>query len=433
MTTLKKLLKRLAPPPHDPLAQAGVEPGVYHYQRETGGTYTRFHLRADSTGQGLLLANATAAARLNPSGVIIAKGLLDGDSEETILRRLAESFRGLQMEQGRADIAAVRQVIATLDSPGDNYPILNLTDPAFGPKTTPLEKPLSADVPVAKPEQLVPILDRLWELGIPHVTLLAGDDGNVRDLVRGVEHAEDLGMIAGVRGRGSTLIQGTLPHDLAVAGVDHWDVLYLSGEAEIHDTWAGSGDHAQAVKMFALAQENEVCAVADIVLVRPTLGRMAETLASLPTYGIGNACFVALATTAAEPGEALSPDELVHAAAAIEQAADQLGIRLLWYPPVRFDPKRSLAEQVRRGPRCSGDAAVRVEPDGSVIPARGPWRSAGNLLTEKWETIREHEVYRCYRERVEGDTRCTGCPGLALCGADCPRDPAGWAEVESGQ
>jgi radical SAM protein with 4Fe4S-binding SPASM domain len=73
---------------------------------------------------------------------------------------------------------------------------------------------------------------------------------------------------------------------------------------------------------------------------------------------------------------------------------------------------------------------VRVEPDGSVILARGPREPAGNLLVDDWESIRNHEVYRRYRQRIEGDTRCAGCPGLALCGADCPRNPAGWAKKE---
>jgi hypothetical protein len=29
---------------------------------------------------------------------------------------------------------------------------------------------------------------------------------------------------------------------------------------------------------------------------------------------------------------------------------------------------------------------------------------------------------------VESDTHCGQCPGLAICAADCPRAPAGWAE-----
>jgi radical SAM protein with 4Fe4S-binding SPASM domain len=383
----------------------------------------------DRNGQGLLLANATAAARLNPSGVVIAKGLLDGEGEEALLRRLSGSFQGVTRDRAKDDIARVRRLIADLESPGDNYPILNLTEPLFTAGAVSLEKPLSADVPLAEPERLVPILDRLWELGIPHVTFIASEGAEPRAWVRAVERAEDLGMIAGVRARGSDLTEGSLIRDLAQAGVDHFDILYLSKEPEVHDSLAGAGDHERAVKAFAEACENEVCAVADVVLVRPTLSAVEEILEGFTSLGVRNAGFVALATPAdQESAEALKPDELVQAAELIEESADELGARLLWYPPVRFDVNIALAEQVRRGRRCSGDTAVRVEPNGSVIPARGPFQPAGNLLIDDWEKIRDHEVYRKYRQRIETDTHCAGCPGLAICAADCPRDPEGWAK-----
>ena len=54
--------------------KSSIEPGLYHFFRESEATYTRFHLRVDLDGSGMLLVNATAGARLSPTGVIIAKG-----------------------------------------------------------------------------------------------------------------------------------------------------------------------------------------------------------------------------------------------------------------------------------------------------------------------------------------------------------------------
>ena len=42
------------------------------------------------------------------------------------------------------------------------------------------------------------------------------------------------------------------------------------------------------------------------------------------------------------------------------------------------------------------------------------------------------EVYEAYRRRVQTDTHCDECPGLAICAADCPRTPLGWAIPPSG-
>jgi len=426
--SLRQLINRLTPSPKSPLVRVEIAPGLYHYMREAGGTFTRFHLRADSTGNGLLLANASAAARLRPSGVIIAKGLLEGEDDSAVIERLTGCFRGVTRQQAAADVERVRKIIASLDSPGDNYPIFNLVDPSFSPEFAPLDRPLSADVPLADPERLVPILDRLWQLGIPHVTLVAGREPDVAALVRLVERAEDLGLIAGVRGRGTDLMQGSLIDDLATAGADHVDILYLAAEARVHDALAGRDDHDNAVRAMARVAEKEVCPVAETTLVASTLEMIEETLDALAAAGITNASFFAVATTEEQsPAGPLRPEELIQAAGLVEESAEEADLRLLWYPPVRFDPAKTLAEQVCRGPRTSGDSAIRVQPDGSVIPARGPAKSAGNLLSDAWETIHESDAMRAYRRRVETDTHCDECPGLAICAADCPRNPAGWA------
>jgi radical SAM protein with 4Fe4S-binding SPASM domain len=426
---IRQLIRRVISGRKSPLARLGITPGLYHYQREVDGSFTRFHLRVDANGNGLLLANASAAARLHVSGVIIAKGLLENDQEPVIVDRLLRSFRMVTPQQAAEDVGRVREIVSTLEQPGDNYPIVNLADPSFSPEIAPLDLPLSADVPLAEPERLLPILDRLWELGIPHVTLIAGDEPNAAALIRVVERAEDLGLIAGVRARGSELVQGTLVKDLARAGVDHVDVLYLSAQPQIHDALAGAGDHQQAVRVLAEVHQNEVCPVAEIALVESTSAVIEETLESLAPLGVTNAAFFAVAMAEGRsPGGALPAGELLQVARLVEESAEESQVRYLWYAPVRFHLGGSLPREVRGGPRCSGDHAIRVEADGAVIPARGPARSAGNLLTDPWEKIHRNRVFREYRARVEADTHCDDCPGLAICAADCPRDPAGWAD-----
>ncbi|MDZ7620808.1 MAG: hypothetical protein U1E05_27715 [Patescibacteria group bacterium] len=420
----------------DPAARgrgAGIAPGLYHFMYELAGEPTRFHLRVDSSGNGILLANASAAARLRPSGVILAKGLLEGDDDSVLFERLCRTFRDVPVEEAKQDIRRVLGVIHQLAESTGDYPMINLADPTFTPEADRLDLPLSADVPLADPERMVPLLDRMWELGIPHVTVVAGKQPDTMALVRAVERAEDLGMIAGVRASGSVLSQGTLVRDLARAGVDHLDVLYLAAAPGLHDTLVGAGDHERAVAAFRLARENEVCPVAEIALTLATAEVVDHTIRSLRGHGIGTAALFALATDAADPfpGTAmdapLACDALIQVAATVEETADAVGVRLLWYPPVEFLPGKSLAEQACAGPRTSGDTAVRVEPDGAVIPARGPRLTGGNLLADPWPRIYQSEAFRNYRARVERDTHCDHCPGLVICSADCPRSPQGWA------
>lgn len=426
MEWLKNLfsVKRAAPPP-------AVAPGVYHAMQEAEGAYTRFHLRVERDGSGLLIANAAAAARLSPTGVLITKGLLDGKKADAVLQDLVANFRGATADVMRADIAKVEELIAQITTPGDTYPVFNLDDAALSPYNAELIAPLQASLPLAEPEKVLPILDKLWDAGIPHVTLLAPRDPDATYLVRAIERAEDLGMIAGVRGRASDLWNVDLLTAMTQAGVDHITFIYASDDPAVHDALCGAGDHAAATALLAWLEENQLCAVAELPLVQTTLYGLNATVKTLMAQGADNIAFVAYATTdvaLAKREGIFDADAMLQVAAMIEETADDAQARFIWDPPVQRNPAQSLAEQVQAGPRCSGDVAVRVEADGSVIPPRGPYKSAGNLLQMPWNVIWDHEAFRRYRERVEAPTHCDRCPGLAICAADCPREPAGWAQ-----
>jgi radical SAM protein with 4Fe4S-binding SPASM domain len=400
--------------------------------RQADGAYTRFHLRVERDEQGMLLANATAAARLTPTGVMMAKGLLDGDDEHTILTRLSERFRGGSIEERAEDLRRVADLIENLAAPGDNYPIVNLTDAALSPDASALIAPWEASLPLAPPAQLTPLLNRLWEVGIPHVTFLAPLHPDPDHLVRAVERAEDLGMIAGVRARATALQSGTLLRDLALAGVDHITVPHAATKTAVHDALLGEGDGAHLVGIYDDIRAQEVCPVAEIPLVEPTLDQLRPTLDMLFRSGVTNISFFAIAAPNEMSDEAragaLPARAMPQTADWVEEIAQRAQVRFIWQPPVMREPSLTLAAQVGAGPRCAGDVAVRVEPDGRVIPPRGPYRSAGNVLQDDWETIWDDPAFVRYREQVGAPTRCPECPGLVICAADCPREPRGWAQ-----
>ncbi len=414
-----------------PTAPSPLEPGLYAFIQETAGDFNRFHLRVERDGSGMLIVNANAGARLTPTGTLIVKDLLDGKDEAAIVRDLTTHFHGAATETMQADLEQVRALIAALTTRGDLYPIFNLDDPALSPRNAELIAPLQADVRLASPATLVPLIDRLWEVAIPHICLYAPPDLEAEHLIRAVERAEDLGMIAGVRGRASDLAQEGLLAALVQAGVDYVRLLFVADDPEIHDALCGEGDHAQAIALFDWLEANEICAVAEMPLLTQTANRLEETAVEMLRLGVDSVAFVAYVTTAPEVAQAgvLLADAMPQVATQVEEIAAETGLRFLWNPPVQRDPVRTLIEQVLEGPRTSGDVAVHIEPDGTVLPPRGPARAAGNLLTDSWPTIWDDAAFVRYRERVESPTHCEHCPGLTICAADCPREPAGWAQV----
>ncbi|UCG23430.1 MAG: hypothetical protein JSW55_14950 [Chloroflexota bacterium] len=429
---LTRLFYPTRPVPPDP-----VKAGLYHYMRSSGeeeysdGAYTRFHLRVDPGGSGLLLANASAALHLSPAGVVIAKGLLDDLDEQTIIAELKSSFHGATQETMEADLERVAAMIATLVAPGDNYPVMNLEDAAISPYDATLMAPFQADVVVSPTSDIVDILDHLWRAAIPHVTFLAQAEVDPDTLVRAIERAEDLGMIAGVRGRATDLNRPALLENMAMAGLDHCCLIFAAADAETHDSLCGSGDHDLSIPLFESIQANEIAPVAEVPLVGSTIAGLESTLDLLQQIGVGNTNFLVIVAendmAADQRSDALLASALPQIADLVEETAAEMNVRFIWQPPVQRDPALTIAEQVQLGPRCTADVSIRVEPNGDIISPRGPNVAAGNLLQGDWDRIWANQAFVRYRERVERPTRCEECPGLIICAADCPREPAGWA------
>lgn len=398
-----------------PESPGQVKSGIYHFRREEAGNVTRFHLRVEADGSGMLLANSSVAARLSSAGVSIAKSLLEGIKENEIVEQIRRNFRGAGEEQVRADLNRLNEYIHTLANPEDNYPIFNLDDPAvMAPRH--LFAPFHAQMSVAPAESTNPLLARLWENGVLHVTFAATEASASHDALRNIERAEDIGMISGLRGPAGWLQTPGLLEQAAQAGVDYLVTPVLAPQLDEHDAVLGQGDFQNAMACFDDCRKWEVCPVAEIPLFKLNAHQLPALLELLQTRGVRNVFCYAISAELQERG--LSGTEMIQAAVDVEELANRSQMRYVWLAPVSV--AGPLAKLIEQGPRTAGDISVRIEPDGSVIPARGPRLVAGNLLRQDWKDIWNHSVFRRYRERVESPTRCAVCPGLAICAADCP-------------
>lgn len=423
-TLLERLLIPRVRRPDQPVA-----PGLYPFDRAIDQQRTvRYHLRVDAGGGGLLVANAVACARLTASGVLIARDLLQGANEDAVAQSLAQRFDDQSPPRQRQDVAQIHAMLAELAEPAGRYPVFNLADPSAGGPAARLIPPIAADLPLAAPEQIQPLLPRLWQAGIAHVIFRVSASPDPAWLIAAVQAATRAGLICGVSGRATDLAAASLLDELIAAGLDHLTLAYASHQAARHDSLYGVGDHALAEALFLRTEALALADVAQVPLIQATVEELDATLDRLLALGVVDVQFFAVAAPGVEDPDAIPAASMAQIAADVETAAEQAAVLIQWQPPVLRNPALALAEQVRRGPRCSSDIALRIEPDGTVIPPRGPRRVAGNLLRDPWPTIWQDAAFKAYRSRIERPTHCVTCPGLAICAADCPREPAGWSQ-----
>lgn len=404
------------------------------YEMMVGEWPTRFHLRIDPDGSGLLLANAAEAAWLSPVGVRMTSGVLEGRTDQEIVEEVAGAFRGAPESQIHTDLAQVHAMIEELSEPGDNYPVTNLTDPEISHWERQLAAPLRADVDQCDPERFRRIIRALWDAGVPHVSVQADPDDGEPQLMLLVEAAEDIGMICGIRAAASWLSPAII-EACAMAGLDHLDLVFVCHDPGEHDATCGDGDYEAFVAAVEQCRELELAPVAQWPLMDSNLADMDEMAETLRELGVTNVVGFAIACldddAAADEAGALPARALPQVATTFFELAENTDGRYLWAPPKRFDHALSMREQVLAGPRTSEDITVRVSGDGAVWPARGA-ESAGNILQAPWSEIWRHPAFERYRERLKAPTRCPDCPDLPICNADCPKDPAGWSDDREG-
>ncbi len=292
----------------------------------------------------------------------------------------------------------------------------------------PMPPPRAAHVALADPQRLRPIFLRLAAWGVKHVQLVAADSPDVSDLPQAAQQAADLGLEVSIRGRAIDLAAGKLLLEFAAAGIREVEIPLLSSVAEVHDALAGMGDYRCALRALDALAKLKLRPVIQLVLTPSTWKTIERTLEMLDDRHVDSVRVWAVVCRDNEPSSwALSPGELTQDSKWIEAHARR-EMAFTWYPPLRFDPSRTLAQQVRRGPRAAADA-VRIEPDGSVIPPIGPATAGGNVSQNDWKLIARSEIVRAWKRQREASQRCEQCPGPTACTGGCLRDEGNWAEA----
>ena len=127
-----------------------------------------------------------------------------------------------------------------------------------------------------------------------------------------------------------------------------------------------------------------------------------ETARHLIALGVKNIAFNSLIRSGrGEEAEGITYDELKSILTKVKSMADEKGINMVWYSPTpycEFNPV-NYSLGIKQCTACSLNMAI--EPDGTVIPCQSYYEPLGNILTDPWEGIWNHDL--CKRIETQAD------------------------------
>ena len=456
------MLKRLFNQQSTTASPLGINPpqsGLYHYRRENLDEKSRIHLRLDPDGHGTLIVNANRILHLNPTAALMAYFALEQTPEKDAVRLIRKKYH-VDTAQARLDFGTIRDQIEELVRPDGACPIhelgLETVMPFSARPTAPYRLDLALtyrcnndcahcyNVRPVLSESSFPsreggnvglgsgelstadwkrILDKAWELGIPHIILTGGEPTLRADLPELVAHAEKNGQVTGLNTNARRLSDPRYVEQLVDAGLDHVQITVESHDASVHDLMVRTkGAFPQTVKGLKNALASPLYVMTNTTMLRTNAHTIPATLDFLADTGVPTVGLNALIHSGrgAVVGTGLAESELTSLLEVARQKTEARGQRLIWYTPTQYCGFDPMALDLGVKGCTAALYNMCVEPDGSVLPCQSYYHQLGNLLVDDWDSIWNHDLAVRLRERQGLPEKCTGCALLAECGGGCP-------------
>lgn len=427
--------------------------GLHHYHRQQGDERSRLHLRLDPDGHGTLIVNANRVVHLNPTAALMTYLVLEKTDQAAAVRAIQKQYR-VGRGQALVDLQAVNAQLDELVRPDGACPVHDLDLETVAPFSARPSAPYRLDLaltyrcnndcahcynvehpPITRhsspgifdgeldTEGWKRVLDKAWELGIPHIIFTGGEPTLREDLPELIAHAEANGQITGLNTNARRLSDARFVNRLVEAGLDHVQITLESNRPEVHDRMVrAKGAFAQTVKGIRNALATRLYVMTNTTMLQDNVETIPETLDFLAELGVPTVGLNALIYSGrgAEVGTGLAETELAPLLETARRKTELYGQRLVWYTPTQycnFDPV-----QMDLGVKGCTAALYNmcVEPDGGVLPCQSYYRQLGNLLADDWDSIWNHPLAVRLRERRGLPEKCDGCALLAECGGGCP-------------
>ena len=413
------------------------------YHQRNLDTTARMHLRKEKKGRGLLLVNATMIFHLNKTATDFVSRMLDGKEDAEIIREMKRKYHASK-EQLQTDLDKLRNSIDRLMKEPDIDPVQHLSQDVSPLLEAPFSAPLRMDLALTyrcnnkcskcyvenlrdvrelSTNEWKQVLDKLWEIGVPHVTFTGGEPTIRPDLYKLVEHAEDLGIITGIISNGRKFKDKKLVNTLIASGIDHFQITIESHDPSIHDSMCGQrGAWKETVEGIKNIVPTPVYIMTNTTLTPYNIIDIEKTVEFLHSLGIDHFAANSIIKSGGGKQEdlALTVEELEETLNKIMKKADELGMNFTWYSPTRYCEFNPVEKGLGMKHCSAAHIAMAIEPDGMVIPCQSYYEPLGNILTTRWRKIWNHKLAKALRNKKYLPDECLNCPEREICGGGCP-------------
>ena len=421
--------------------ELGLKPGTYKYDGKGDLKGHRFHLRVDSESKGVLLIDASRLVFLNGTALDYFRLYLEGRSDRDVARYMRTRYRNLKKatveehyervksqlkDYLKGDVNVIRTVGTETPTIGfDELPAPYRMDLAL---TYRCQNDCghcyneTKDKKELTPEQWMTVIDKLWDVGVPHIVFTGGEPTLYDGLEKLVAQTEEHGQVTGMITNGRALRTPGYLKELVRLGLDHVQITVLSHREEVHDRLAGSkGAWKETIEGLKVALSEDLYVSSNTTIMRSNAADIEETMRFLVRLGVKNIAFNSIIRAGkGEEAEGITYYELTDLLVKLREIAKEKGTNLIWYTPTpyhEFNPV-NYGFGIKQCTACAMNMAI--EPDGTVLPCQSYYKSLGNILTDPWPSIWNHELCKKIRERGYLDGDCLECNLKQACGGGCP-------------
>jgi radical SAM protein with 4Fe4S-binding SPASM domain len=394
----------------------------------------------------LLIKRPNNAVKLNSTGALILKSLLDGMTINELLNKTGRNTE--KTEEISSFLMAVKnQLEGRLDEFNRNpsvevipfemkfseYPVLSEVALTYrcnlkctfcyagcGCTANPVHS--SREMTTGQVKQV------LWKIfhqaKVPSVSFTGGEPTLVPELPALVVYAKTLGMRVNLITNG-TKITRQMAKDLAASGLDSAQVSIEGVTSATHDRAVGlNGAFEKSVCAIGYLKDAGILTHSNTTM---TAGNMAECLA-LPEFVkqiLKNDRFSMNLIIPAGSGSV--NENLIVPYRCVGKQIENIvtlsrktGVDFMWYSPVPMCMFNSILHGLGNKGCSACDGLISVGANGDVLPCASCDDSVGNLLEKDFASIWQSEKAKKYRDKRFAHPQCRKCENFHICNGACP-------------